>query len=76
MYDVNCEVLNHALRIVVILITRSYRTVSVEVTLFLASSPPGDLIALERSRIRKRLLESDAVTPAETRRMDREVTVN
>ncbi|VVC25513.1 Hypothetical protein CINCED_3A009483 [Cinara cedri] len=42
-------------------VTRAYRTVSAEAALFLAGTPPGDLLALERKRIRGKMVDPDRV---------------
>jgi len=36
-------------------ITRAYRTVCAGAALFLAGTPPGDLLALERKRVRSKI---------------------
>ncbi|CAI6369109.1 unnamed protein product [Macrosiphum euphorbiae] len=48
-----------AQRIAALRVTRAYRTVSAEAALFLAGTPPGDLLALERKRVRSKLDDLD-----------------
>lgn len=56
---------------------RAYRTVSAKVALLLSDTPPGDLLALEKSRVRKRNDEVDGTdSPATIRKSEREITIN
>lgn len=56
---------------------RDYRTVSATAALYLADLPPGDLLALERARIKDRLNDPDSEdTTSDIRRTEREITTN
>jgi len=71
---VNIKAIVRAQRVATLRVTRAYRTVSADAALFLADIPPGDLLALERSRVRCRLEEPDrtgtaAVLTAEERKI-------
>ncbi|XP_022177299.1 uncharacterized protein LOC111038481 [Myzus persicae] len=48
-----------AQRIAALRVTRAYHTVSAEAALFLAGTPPVDLLALERKRVRNKLDDPD-----------------
>jgi len=55
-------------------VTRAYRTVSAEAALFLAVTPPGDLLALERKRVRNKLDDPDrAYSKDEIRGAERDI---
>lgn len=76
-YDCNRRELNRALRVAAIRSIRAYRTVSTEASMFLAGIPPGDLLALERTRIRDRLEVADPTeSPKQIRREERAITAN
>ncbi|KAL4111930.1 hypothetical protein QTP88_015796 [Uroleucon formosanum] len=63
-----------AQRIAALRVTRAYRTVSTEAALFLAGIPPGDLLALERKRVRSKLDDLDrADSKDEIRRAERDI---
>ncbi|XP_015375518.1 PREDICTED: uncharacterized protein LOC107170032 [Diuraphis noxia] len=63
-----------AQRIAALRVTRAYRTVSAEAALFLAGTPPGDLLALERKRVRSKLDDPDrADSKYEIRRAERDI---
>lgn len=57
--DKNRGAIQRAQRTVALRTIRAYRTVSTDATMVLASSLPGDLLALERARIRRRVNEAD-----------------
>lgn len=58
-YDFNRRQIIRAQRTVVLRVIRGYRKVSDEVSLFLANLPPGDLLALERARVKNRINDPD-----------------
>ncbi|CAI6367688.1 unnamed protein product [Macrosiphum euphorbiae] len=63
-----------AQRIAALRVTRAYRTVSAEAALFLVGTPPGDLLALERKRVRSKLDDLDrADSKDEIRRAERDI---
>lgn len=64
-------------RIAALRVTRAYRTVSAEAALFLAGTPPGDLLALERKRVRSKIDDPDrADTKHAIRRAERDILLN
>lgn len=67
-------------RTVALRVVRAYRTVSTEAALLLADMPPVDLLALERSRIKRRLAEGPPpgqplVSKASIKREERRATL-
>ncbi|KAL4134845.1 hypothetical protein QTP88_006546 [Uroleucon formosanum] len=73
-YAICRNLMIRAQRIAALRVTRAYRTVSVEAALFLAGNPPGDLLALERKRVRSKLDDPDrADSKDEIRRAERDI---
>ncbi|KAL4126924.1 hypothetical protein QTP88_011122 [Uroleucon formosanum] len=61
-------------RIATLRVTRAYRTVSAEAALFLAGTPQGDLLALERKRVKSKLDDPDrAYSKDEIRGAERDI---
>lgn len=76
-FECNRRELDRALRLAAIRATRAYRTVSTEAVMFLAGTPPGDLLALERARVRDRLDAADpTLTANQIRKEERAITIN
>lgn len=62
--------------IAVLRVTRAYGTVSADTALFLTGTPPGNLLALERKKIRLKIDDpSRFKTAAEIRRVKRDITL-
>ncbi|KAL4089772.1 hypothetical protein QTP88_024743 [Uroleucon formosanum] len=73
-YAICRNLMIRAQRIAALRVTRAYRTVSAEAALFLAGNPPGDLLALERKRVRSKLDDPDrADSKDEIRRAERDI---
>lgn len=63
-------------RVAVLRVICTYHTVLADVVLFLAGTLPGDLLALERKRIRLKMNDSSrSGTAAEIRRVERNITL-
>jgi len=77
LYAVHIRFIVRAHRVAVLRVPRAYRTVSADVASFLAIITPGDLLMLERSRVRGRLEEPDrAGTAAAIRAEEKKITVS
>ncbi|KAL4121985.1 hypothetical protein QTP88_014400 [Uroleucon formosanum] len=73
-YAICRNLMIRAQRIAALRVTRAYRTVSAEAALFLAGTPPGDLLALECKRVRSKLDDPDrAYSKDEIRRAERDI---
>ncbi|KAL4092451.1 hypothetical protein QTP88_026952 [Uroleucon formosanum] len=73
-YAICQNLMIRAQRIAALRVTRAYRTVSAEAALFLAGNSPGDLLALERKRVRSKLDDPDrADSKDEIRRAERDI---
>lgn len=75
-FDVNIKMMNRALKNAAIHTIRAYRSVLAEAAQFLAGSPPGDLLAVERHRIRARMEDSELLLKSEIKKLEREITFN
>ncbi|KAL4121742.1 hypothetical protein QTP88_014193 [Uroleucon formosanum] len=73
-YAICRNLMIRAQRTAALRVTRAYRTVSAEAASFLAGNPPGDLLALERKRVRSKLDDPDrADSKDEIRRAERDI---
>lgn len=68
--------LSRTQRTVALRTTRAYRTISLEASLFLADNIPADLLAHERSQIRRRINDNEQTTTSTIRRTERDITIN
>jgi len=72
----NRNAIQRAQRIVALRTIRAYRTVSTDASMVLASSLPGDILAIERARIRRRLDEAEPTARFQTiRKEERTVSI-
>lgn len=75
-FDINRKQVTRSLRTAAIRIINAYRTVSTEAALFLAKTPPGDLLALEKVKIHERANDPNRTeTLIDIRSSERKITM-
>lgn len=76
-YRINVKNIIKFQRTAALRVTRAYRTVLVKVAPLLSNTTPGNLLALEKSRIRSRIKKWDNTeSPAAIRASERDITIN
>lgn len=75
-FGVNLGAIARAQRTAALRVVRAYRTVSTDAALLIAGIPPGDLLALERARVTRRVRDEDNTTPApQIKKEERALTI-